>query len=82
MKRIRQLEQLIADGVVADKCNVVSVAVGNVTDTRSAVVIEVLCKLPEGDYEKIKGAQIWFFTPALGVNGWNTRIPLNKAQMI
>lgn len=82
MRRIRNHKHLVDEGLIGEKSDFISVATGNPTDTRNSMVIDVLCKLPDEAYQTIKERHVWFFAPALGVNGWNGQIPSNKSQVI
>jgi hypothetical protein len=82
MKRLRTPQRLVEDGLITDQGNGISAAVADVDEMRSPLVVEVLCKLPEQEYQTVKDQRIWFFAPRPGVNGWNGRIPSNKSQMI
>jgi hypothetical protein len=83
MKWFRRVEQLVEDGIIEGGSSRTSVAAGNVVgDLRSPAVVEVLCKLPEECYATVKEQRIWFFAPAPGVDGWNSRIPQQKDQLI
>jgi len=82
-KRRRNAQQLIDDRIIEGAPSFISAAVGNLTDEkRSPAVIEVLCRMPEEEYQQIRENHIWFFSPHPLVRGWNGRIPPNKSQII
>jgi hypothetical protein len=81
MKRLRDADRLIKDGLISEQASAISPSVQSF-DVRIAMLIEVLCKLPQEDYEVVKNAGIWFFTPAKAVDGWNGPVPPGKSQMV
>lgn len=82
MKRFRQPKTLVEDGLVEERGSFITVASGNITEMRSPLVVNVLCKLPEEEYQIVKGRQVWFLSPASVVSGWNGQIPPGKSQLI
>jgi hypothetical protein len=83
MKWCRQKEKLIEDGLVADQRSRTSAAVGNIrASPMRGSLVDVLCRLPEHEYQMLKDSRIWFFTPDRGIDGWNGRIPPNMSQII
>jgi hypothetical protein len=81
MKWVRQPQKLVEDKIIEDASSL-SVAIQNPLDNRGSAVIDVLCALPEEEYERMRNHKVWFLAPSLAVNGWNGRFPQAKAQII
>ena len=82
MKYFREVQNLVEDGLIEKGASYISVAPDNITEVRSPVVVEVLRKLPEQEYQTLKDRRIWFFSPHTSADGWNGPILSDKSQVI